>query len=101
MERLVVLWIRRNVGLRAGLLFPFCLEMPAQRGFALRIGALFELLWDVLQDLNVGRDAFGLDGTAGRREIARGRQPQCAVAGAKRDDGLYRSLAERAGADHG
>ena len=48
-----------------------------------------------------GRDALGLDRLARRREVARRGQPQRAVAGAERDDGLHRALAERARADHG
>ena len=37
-------------------------------------------------------------GQAGRQAL---QLPQCAVAGAKRDDGLHRALAERTGADQG
>ena len=76
MECFVVLRIRRDIGLRAGLLVPFRFEMPAQRRLAARIGARLEFLRHVLQDLDVGRDAFGLDRAAGRGEIARGGQPQ-------------------------
>ena len=36
---------------------------------------------------------------AGRGEVARGGQPQSPIAGTKRDDGLHRSLAERASTD--
>src|SRR4029077_1609176 len=38
---------------------------------------------------------------SGRREVARGGQPQRTVAGAERDDGLHRALAERTRADDG
>ena len=51
------------------------------------------------EDLDIGRNALGLDRAAGRREIARRGQAQRAVAGAQRDDGLHRALAERARAD--
>jgi hypothetical protein len=38
-QRLVILRIRRDVGLRAGLLGTFGLEVSAQRSFAARVGA--------------------------------------------------------------
>src|SRR5262245_52072281 len=38
-ERLVILRIRRDVGLRAGLLVAFGLEMAAQRSLPARVGA--------------------------------------------------------------
>ena len=99
MERLIVLRIRRDIGLRAGLLVTFRFEMPPQRCLAARIGARLELLRHLLQDLNVGRDAFGLDRAAGRGEVPRRGQPQSPIAGTKRNDGLHRSLAERACTD--
>src|SRR5262249_29083185 len=43
-ERLVVLRIRRDIGLRAGLLVALGLEVAAQRGLAARVGARLELL---------------------------------------------------------
>src|SRR5712672_2378599 len=43
-ERLVVLRIRRDVGLRAGLLVAFRLEVAAQRSLAARVGACLEFL---------------------------------------------------------
>jgi len=55
----------------------------------------FELLRHVLQHLYVGRDTLRLDRTSGRGEVARGGQPQRAIAGAERNDGLHRALAER------
>ena len=94
MERLVILGFRGNVGLRAGLFVALRLKVPAQRSFATRIGARFELVRHVLQHLNVGRNTLGLNRSAGGSEIARRRQPQRAVAGTKRDDGLHRPLAE-------
>src|SRR5262249_47393452 len=98
-QRLVVLRIRRDIGLRAGLLVAFGLKVSAQRRLAARIGARFELLRHLLQHLDVGRDTLRLDRTSGRSEVAGGGQPQRAIAGAERDDGLQRSLAERARAD--
>ena len=92
--------VRRNVGLRAGLLFAFvALEMAAQRRLAFGIGLGLQIVRHVLQNLDVRRNALGLDRTAGRREVARRGQPQRAVAGAERNDGLHRAFAERAGAD--
>src|SRR5262249_61559402 len=41
-ERLVILRVRRDVGLRAGLLVAFGLEVAAQRSLAARVGARFE-----------------------------------------------------------
>ena len=49
MERLVILRIRRDVGLRAGLLVAFGLEVAAQRSLAAGVGARFELFGHVLQ----------------------------------------------------
>src|SRR5437588_6455969 len=48
-ERLVILRIRRDVGLRAGLLVAFGLEVAAQRSLAAGVGARFELFRHVLQ----------------------------------------------------
>jgi hypothetical protein len=46
-QRFVILWIRRDVGLRAGLLVAFGLEVSAQRSLTARVGARFELLGDL------------------------------------------------------
>src|SRR6266478_9627528 len=100
-QRLVVLRIRRDIGLRAGLLVAFGLKVSAQRRLAARVGARFELLRHVLQHLYVGRDTLRLDRTSGRGEVARGGQPQRPIAGAERNDGLHRAFAERARADDG
>src|SRR6266487_1876964 len=100
-ERLVVLRTRRDIGLRAGLLVAFGLEVAAQRSFAAGVGARLELLGHLLQHLDVGRNTLRLDGAPGRGEVARGCQPQRPVARAERNDGLHRALAERACADDG
>src|SRR6516225_7390148 len=100
-QRLVILWIRRDIGLRAGLLVASGLEVAAQRSLAARVGARFELLRHVLQHLDVGRDTLRLDRTSGRGEVAGGGQPERPIAGAERNDGLHRALAERARADDG
>src|SRR5438132_1571024 len=89
LQRLVVRLVRRDIGLGASLLGAVGLEMAAQRGFAARIGTRLELVGNVLEHLDVGHDALGLDRAAGRREVARGGQPEGAVAGPKRDDGLH------------
>src|SRR6516162_7550031 len=62
-ERLIVLRIRRDIGLRAGLLVAFGLEVAAQRSLAARVGARLEYLGHLLQHLDVGRDTLGLDGS--------------------------------------
>ena len=49
MKRLVILRIRRDLGLRAGLLGAFGLEVSAQRSLAARVGARFELVRHLLQ----------------------------------------------------
>src|SRR5207237_9321619 len=59
-KRLVVLRIRRDIGLRAGLLVAFGLKVSAQRSLAARVGTRFELLGHLLQHLNVGRDTLRL-----------------------------------------
>src|SRR6516162_6571723 len=59
-QRLVILWIRRDIGLRAGLLVASGLEVAAQRSLAARVVARFELLRHVLQHLDVGRDTLRL-----------------------------------------
>src|SRR5258708_15659365 len=100
-QRLVVLRIRRDIGLRAGLLVAFGVKVSAQRRLAARGGARFELLRHVLQHLDVGRDTLRLDRTSGRSEVAGGGQPERSIAGAERNDGLHRALAERARADDG
>src|SRR5213595_1570660 len=100
-KRLVVLRIRRDIGLRAGLLVAFGLEVSAQRSFAARVSARFELLGQLLQHLDVGRNALRLDRAAGWGEVARGSQPERPIAGAERNDGLHRALAERARANDG
>src|SRR5262245_58570014 len=100
-QRLVVLRIRRDVGLRAGLLVAFGPEVSAQRRLAARVGARLEFLGYLLQYLDVGRDALRLDGASGRGEVAPGCQPQRPIARPERNDGLHRALAERARADDG
>src|SRR5260370_12164357 len=101
LQRLVVLWIRRDIGLRAGLLVAFGLKVSAQRRLAARVGARFELLRHVLQHLDVGRDTLRLDRTSGRSEVAGSGQPERSIAGAERNDGLNRPRAEPAPADDG
>src|SRR4029453_2002944 len=100
-KRLVVLRIRRDIGLRAGLLVAFGLEVSAQRSLAARVGTRFELLRHLLQHLNVGRDTLRLYRASGRGEVARGGQPERPIAGAEGNDGLHRAFSERARADHG
>src|SRR2546430_3547269 len=68
-ERLIVLRIRRDVGLRTSLLVALGLEMSAQRSLAAGIGAGLELVGNLLQHLDVGRDALGLDRASGRGEV--------------------------------
>src|SRR5690242_74218 len=76
--------------------------MAAQRGLALDLGrSRLDLVRDLLEHLDVGRDSLRLDRAAGRREVTRRREPQRAIARAERDDGLDRALAERARAKDG
>ncbi len=75
--------------------------MAAQRSLALGVGARLQLVRHVLEHLDVGHDALGLDRLARRRVVAGGGQPQRAVAASQRNDGLHRALAERARADDG
>src|SRR5690242_4993863 len=102
-QRLVVLRVLRDVGLRAGLLgaLALALEVAAQLRLAGHLAAALLVVRHVLQHLDVGRDALGLDRAAGRRVVARGGEPQGAVVAAERNDGLHRALAERARAEDG
>src|SRR5262245_28343221 len=95
-ERLVILRVRRDIGLRAGLLVASGLEVTTQRSLAARVGARLELLGHLLQHLDVGRDTLRLDRASGRGEVARGSQPESPSARAERNDGLHRALTERA-----
>src|SRR3984893_19132270 len=96
-ELLVVLRIRRNVGGGAGQLFLLVaiLEMAAQRRLAACLDLTLELVRQILNELDIGRDAFGLNRAAGGREVARGRELECAER-SDRDHGLHGALAERA-----
>src|SRR6266851_4113528 len=76
LQGFVVLGVRRHIGLRTGLLVALGLQMAAQRGFALGVGARFQLVGHVLQHLDIGNNALGLDRFARRREIARGGEMQ-------------------------
>jgi hypothetical protein len=80
-KRLVVLLVRRNVGLRTGLLRAFGGEMAAHGRLSLGVGAYFELVRHILQHFDIRRDALRLDRPARRREIARRGQRQGAVTG--------------------
>src|ERR1700730_4298359 len=53
--------VRRDIGLRASLLVPFRFEMPAKRCLAARISTRLEFLRHLLQNLDVRRDALGLN----------------------------------------
>ena len=60
-QSLVVLRIRRDIGLRSGLLVPFRLQVTAQRSLADRISEAFDLLRHFLKNFNIRRDTLGLD----------------------------------------
>src|SRR5262249_17035884 len=60
-ERLVVPRIKRNVGLRPGLLLPIAFEVTKQGRFTAQVATSLELLRHVLQHLDVRSDALGLD----------------------------------------
>ena len=74
--------------------------MTLEARLALGVVLALQVLGGVLQDLDVGIDALGLDRAARRRVVARGGQADGAVL-AERDDGLDRTLAEGARADDG
>src|SRR6267154_4835887 len=69
-ERLVILGVRRNVGLRTGFLLAFGAQVPTQRGLAPGGYPRLELLGHILQHLDVGHDSLCLDGTSRRRVVA-------------------------------
>src|SRR5881392_4201801 len=93
-KRLVVLRIRRDIGLRAGLLVAFGLQVSARRSLTARVGARRELLRHRLQHFDIGRDTLRLDRASGWGEVARGSQPESPIAGSERHDRLHRALAE-------
>jgi len=61
MKRLVVLRVRRHVGLRAGLLVALGLQMSPQRGLALGVGPLLQIFRHILEYFDVRLDALRLD----------------------------------------
>src|ERR1700733_8901821 len=93
-ERFVVLFLLRDEGLRAGFLVALSLEMSSQGCLALGVGARLQVVRHVLQDFDVRGDAFGLNRPTRGCVVAGRGQPQGAVAGPKRNDGLHRALAE-------
>ena len=97
-QLLVVLLVRRDVGLRRRRILVAVGEMALERGLALHVVLALEIVGHVLEHLDVGLDALGLDRSARRRVIARRRQPQRSVL-AERHDRLHGALAERARAD--
>jgi len=52
-----------------------------------------------LGDVDIGFNSFGLYGAAGRREVARCRQTQGALAIRERNNSLHRAFAKRPRAD--
>jgi hypothetical protein len=73
--------------------------MATEGSLTLDVISRLQIVGYFLEHLYVRLDAFSLDRAARRREVARRRQPQRAVARAERDDGLHRALAERTRAD--
>ena len=69
LDRLIVRLVRRHIGLRAGFLAALGLEVAAQRGLALRIGLCLQVVGNILQHFDIGRDALGLDRPSGRRVV--------------------------------
>ena len=100
-DRFIVRFVRRHIGLRAGLLGTLGFEVAAQRCFALSVDLSLQVIRNVLQDFDVRRDARGLNRVPRRRVVPRRRQPQRAIAGAERNDCLHRPFAERSRADEG
>jgi hypothetical protein len=54
-DRFIVRFVRRNIGLRAGLLGTFGFEVAAQRCFALGVDLSLQVVRNVLQDFDVRR----------------------------------------------
>src|SRR5262249_18370518 len=92
-QRLFILRIRRDVGLRAGLLVALGLEVSAQRSLT-GVGARLEFLRHLLKHLDVGRDALRLDRASRWGEVARGSQTESPIRGTERNDRLHGALAE-------
>ena len=61
LERLIVLFVRRHVGLRARFFGAFRLEVTAERGLACDIGARLKIRGHLLEYLYVRLNAFRLD----------------------------------------
>jgi hypothetical protein len=61
LEGAIVLFLRWHVGLRARFFSTFRLEVTAERGLALDIGARLQVGGHLLEHLNVRLDAFRLD----------------------------------------
>src|SRR5262249_15975001 len=70
-QRLIILWIRRGVGLRAGLLVALGLGVAAQRSLAARVGARPWRLGRLLRHFAVRGDAGGGGGGGGGGEKER------------------------------
>ena len=99
LERAVIPLVRWHIGLRARFFGALRLKVAAQGRLALSIGRRFHIGRYFLQHFDIGLDTFRLDRTAGWCEVPGRGQPQRAVAGSKRDNSLYRALAERARAN--
>src|SRR6516225_771139 len=95
LERLIDRLIGGHIGLRAGLLGTLGLKVAAERCFTLGVDLSLQVIWNILQDFDVRRDARGLNRAPRWRVVPRRCQPQRAIAAAMRNDRLYRSFAER------
>ena len=96
----VFLLVRRNIGLRTGLLVFAVLQMALERGFALGVVLAFQFIRHILQNDHVGVDALGLNRATRWRVVTRRRQTQGAAIAAERDDRLHRAFAEGARTDN-
>ena len=97
-QLLVVLLVRRDIGLRTRGVLDAVRQMALERRLALHVFLALEIVGHVLEHLVIGLDALGLDRPSGGRVVARRRQAERAVL-AERHDRLNRALAERPGAD--
>src|SRR6266480_2934174 len=75
--------------------------MASQRRLALGVCLGLQVIWNVLKNLDIGRDSFRLNRTTRWREVTCRGQAQGAVARPERNNRLYRAFAESARPDDG
>src|SRR5579883_718293 len=93
-ELLIVLWIRRDIGLGAAFFILPVFEMPLERGFALGIVLSLNIVRHLLEHGYVGFDPFRLNRAPGRGIVPRRGEADRAIALAERNDGLHGTFAK-------